>query len=344
MRLALNLVVCLLVCVELAIAQDELREWIDDTGIHKTRAALVTIHDDKVELRLENGQILTVPIVRLSTADVDYIRRQAPITNSIGMKLVLIPKGTFTMGSPTDEVGRSEDETQHEVTISQNFYLGAYEVTQTQYQEVMGENPSLFKQPRNPVEQVSWEDAVEFCKRMSELPAEKAAGRVYRLPSEAEWEYACRAGSTTKYNFGDDNRHLGSFAWQRDNSKFKPHSVGQKQPNAWGLYDMHGNVWEWCADWYREYPSGAVSDPLGPLDGSGRVYRGGGWGNDANYCRTAGRSRGAPSFRFNAGGFRVALNPTSQVPLEPGKADGAEGSGASTQGRSAEQQPKIPPP
>jgi formylglycine-generating enzyme required for sulfatase activity len=165
-----------------------------------------------------------------------------------------------------------------------------------------------------PVEQVSWEDAVEFCKKLSDLPEEKKAGRKYRLPTEAEWEYACRAGSKAAYSFGENSKTLGDYSWFGGNSGPQPHPVGEKKANAWGLYDMHGNVWEWCSDWYDEYPKGAVSDPSGPSEGSFRVFRGGGWSAGAAYCRSAGRSGGVPSFRFSGdGGFRVALS-SSGIP------------------------------
>ncbi len=193
------------------------------------------------------------------------------ITNSIGMKLVLIPKGTFQMGSPIEEAGADNDEHLHQVTISKDYYLGVTEVTQGQYKKVMGVNPSRFQRlafasdsSMYPVESVSWEDAVEFCKRLSELPEENKAGRVYRLPTEAEWEYACRAGSKTAFYFGDDLELIGAYAWHAANSGGRTHPVGEKKPNAWGLHDMHGNVWEYCSDWFDDYPEGAVTDPVGP--------------------------------------------------------------------------------
>jgi formylglycine-generating enzyme required for sulfatase activity len=264
------------------VAQEGLREWVDSTGKFKTMAELVVIGDESVDLKLESGEVRTIPLNLLSSTDQDFVKKRKAdkakmgedaatgpppplkeITNSIGMKLVLIPKGTFTMGSPENEAGRIEDEGEHQVTISRDYYLGVYEVTQEQYEQVMGTNPSYFqgdhvaeRDPKtgvvkeidssnHPVEQVSWEDAVEFCERLSELPEEKAAGRVYRLPTEAEWEYACRAGTNTKYSFGDDEGQLGDYAWFEANSG-GTHPVGQKQPNAWGLYDTHGNVFEWC--------------------------------------------------------------------------------------------------
>ena len=251
------------------------------------------------------------------------VRAQSPktITNSIGMELVLIPKGTFQMGSPIEEEGGADDEEQRQVTISQDYYLGVTEVTQGQYEKVMGTNPSYFRKralrksdtSMHPVEQVSWEDAVEFCKKLSDLPEEKKAGRVYRLPTEAEWEYACRAGSKTVYSFGESSESLGDYAWFNGNSNEQTHPVGEKKANPWGLYDIHGNVWEWCSDWYGEYPKGAVSDPVGPREGSDRVIRGGGWVRGEALCRSANRGNDAPAGRGNDGGFRLALN-SSGIP------------------------------
>ena len=232
------------------------------------------------------------------------------ITNSIGMKLVLIPAGTFTMGSPVGEVGRLSDEMQHEVTLSKSYFLGVYEVTQDQYGKVMGNNPSLFKGAKNPVENFSWDDAVSFCKKLSEMPEEKAAGREYRLPTEAEWEYACRAGSSKAYSFGETAESLGEYAWFGVGSAVTTHPVGEKKANRWGLYDMHGNVWEWCQDWFGIYPTGAVTDPQGPNGGLWRVSRGGGWCIDAGRCRSANRGRNNPSNGNASYGFRLALSPS----------------------------------
>jgi formylglycine-generating enzyme required for sulfatase activity len=251
------------------------------------------------------------------------VRAQSPkeITNSIGMKLVLIPKGTFQMGSPIDEEGADDDEAQHQVTITKEYYLGVTEVTQGQYEKVMGANPSHFQKrdirksdsSMYPVESVSWKDAVEFCKKLSELPEEKKVDRVYRLPTEAEWEYACRAGGKTAYSFGESSKSLGEYAWFDGNSNGQTHPVSEKKANAWGLHDMHGNVWEWCSDWYGKYPKGSVSDPTGPKKGSIRVYRGGSWFNvDAN-CRSAVRNWFTPEDRLYSIGFRVALS-SSVIP------------------------------
>jgi len=224
------------------------------------------------------------------------------VTNSIGMKLRLIPAGEFMMGSPATESDRADRETRHPVSITKPFYLGVTEVTQEQYQKVMGKNPSQFKGPQNPVEKVSWTDAVEFCRKLSAMPAEKTAGHVYRLPTEAEWEYACRAGTATAYGFGDDRSGLGVYGWVGGEST---HPVGGKKPNAWGLYDMHGNVWEWCQDWYGDYPSGSATDPTGATSGSHRVSRGGSWISIARSCRSARRNGSTPEVRSNGLGFRV---------------------------------------
>ena len=178
------------------------------------------------------------------------------------------------MGSPAIEAGREPTETQHEVTITNSYYLGAFEVNQDQYEKVMGDNPSHFKGGKNPVDHVYWQEAVYFCKTLSKLPEEKAAGRVYRLPTEAEWEYACRAGSTTAYSFGDNAQRLSEYAWFGDVPGGKTHPVGEKKPNRWGLYDMHGNVSEWCRDWYGPYASFAETNPDSPDLGVARKVPG----------------------------------------------------------------------
>jgi len=213
------------------------------------------------------------------------------------MKFKPILGGTFTMG---------EDGESHQVTLTKPFELGVYAVTQEQYENVMGKNRSKFKGPRNPVEQVSWDDAVEFCRRLSELPAEKSEGYVYQLPTEAEWEYACRAGTKTKYSFGDSESELVDYAWYVENSGMTTHPVGGKKPNPWGLYDMHGNVFEWCQDWHGDYRRGSVTDPSGASLGSVRVYRGGSWKVRllSGLCHSANR-RGTPGRRRHDLGFRV---------------------------------------
>ncbi|MBI5723299.1 MAG: formylglycine-generating enzyme family protein [Planctomycetes bacterium] len=225
--------------------------------------------------------------------------------NKVTMKLVLIPAGKFKMGSLEDEKGRIKDEgPQREVAISNPFYLGIYEVTQEQYEQVMGKNPSQFKAPANPVDSVPWADAVEFCKELSQK-----AGKTVMLPTEARWEYACRAGSKTRFCYGDDENKLDDYAWYDKNSGNKTHPVGQKKANDWGLYDMHGNVWEWCSDWYADsYENVKNEDPQGPDSGTRRILRGGGWSGTVYFCRSATR-RGwsLPSSRSSYFGFRVVV-------------------------------------
>jgi formylglycine-generating enzyme required for sulfatase activity len=217
------------------------------------------------------------------------------------MEFVLIPAGTFMMGSPdSDPDAFPIEKPVHQVTLSQAFYLGKYPVTQAQWEAVMGTNPSQFKGADRPVENVSWDDVQAFMQKLSE----REGGDHYRLPTEAQWEYACRAGSSTRYHFGDDAAQLGNYAWYYQNSDNQTHPVGQKQPNAWGLYDMHGNVWEWVQDWYGAYTSNPVTDPISPTSGARRVFRGGDWGNAARYVRAANRSAYEPGNRVGDLGFR----------------------------------------
>jgi formylglycine-generating enzyme required for sulfatase activity len=227
-------------------------------------------------------------------------------TNSIGMEFILIPAGSFTMGADKNFEDADDDEMpQHRVTIGKPFYLGKYEVTQAQWTVVMGNNPSKFKGRDNPVEEVSWEDAQAFIKRLNQ----KEGHNRYRLPTEAEWEYAARAGTTGAYSFGDDANSLGRYAWYLDNSGKKTHPVGRKEANAWGLCDMHGNVREWVLDWFDDYSSAGTPDPGEPSPGGSRVYRGGGWKDCARLCRAASRSWGVPDACRGDLGFRLALSP-----------------------------------
>ena len=221
-----------------------------------------------------------------------------PIGKGVKMDFVLIPPGTFTMGS---EMPWSKPA--HEVTISKPFYLGVYEVTQAQWKALLVDNPSNSRGDNLPVENVSWEDCQTFLAQLNEM-----FGGVFtfRLPTEAEWEYACRAGSKTIYTFGNDRATFKEYAWYNENSENKTHPVGQKKPNAWGLYDMHGNVSEFCADWYeRYYLAAAATDPTGPTTGTVRILRGGSWLDKPWYCRSAGRLCQAPSVRRANTGLRV---------------------------------------
>ena len=257
----------------------------------------------------------------------EYLQTDVVVTHSVGMELMLVPPGEFQMGGDkrAGEEAREfktnarkflAEYPQHAVRITQPFYLGAHEVTQGEWEQVMGTRPWSGDENAKEGEEyaamkVSWDDAQAFCERMS-----RREGLAYRLPTEAEWEYACRAGTITRYSFGDDPSHLKDYAWYNDNAREKgeeyAHGVGQKQPNPWGLYDMHGNVWEWCADWYSDdYYSqgtkGPMDDPQGPVHGSSRVYRGGSVSSAARSCRSAFRSMGMPASRSYLLGLRVAV-------------------------------------
>jgi formylglycine-generating enzyme required for sulfatase activity len=234
--------------------------------------------------------------------------------------MVKIPAGSFLMGTEETEVIRlcKEYETdsykcempQHQVKL-QEFYLGKYPVTQEQYQAVMGNNPSNFQDnPKNPVENVSWDDAQEFCQKLNDK-----TGKKYRLPTEAEWEYACRAGTQTRFYFGDDAAKLGDYGWYHENSGSKTHPVGQKKPNDWGLYDMSGNVWEWCEDpWHDSYadkPENIKNNGnviWSSSNTSLRVRRGGSWGSNSRICRSADRLRLNADVRAHAFGCRMAVS------------------------------------
>jgi formylglycine-generating enzyme len=235
------------------------------------------------------------------------------LANAVGMSFVLIPAGTFQMGSPADEPGHRVNEGPvHEVIASKPFYLGVYPVTQAQYLAVAGRNPSRFTAANDggldhPVEMVTWDDAVAFCRLLSDRHEERSAGRTYRLPTEAEWEYACRAGTATAFGHGATfTAGQGTF----DAAKEGTTPVTRFPASAWGLHDTHGNVWEWCADWYHEgyYRASPLRDPPGPSEGKLKVLRGGGWRNQAAACRAAYRNALAPHQKDSATGFRVVLD------------------------------------
>ena len=226
------------------------------------------------------------------------------LRNSLGMEFVLIPAGSFLMGSTGSPEGDDDERPIHEVRISHPFYLGKYPVTQGQCEAVTENNPSHFKGDANrPVENISWKDVQAFLRRLNE----KEGGAFYRLPTEAEWEYAARAGSTTAYCFGDDESQLGEYAWYAVNSNFTTHPVGQLKPNPWGLYDMHGNVFEWVQDWYQEdyYKSTSLQDPQGPEDGMLKIIRGGAWSFNGKRARLPNRDGGDPEVRSFSFGFRL---------------------------------------
>ena len=222
------------------------------------------------------------------------------IVNSTGMKLAYIPAGTFEMGSPPEEKGRQDDELQHVVKLTRAFRIGVTEVTQSQWRAVMGSVRSNFSGDNLPVEKVSWRDSVEFCEKLS-----AKEGKSYRLATEAEWEYACRAGATGRFSGSGEIDEMG---WYDGNSEGRTHQVGTKKPNAWGLYDMHGNVSEWCIDYYTpDYPDVMVVDPNGASEGKYRVVRGGSWGYFSRSCRCAARSSFPASYQLKQTGLRVVI-------------------------------------
>ena len=240
-------------------------------------------------------------------------------------RLLLIEAGTFIMGSPEDEEGRSGDEIEHEVRLTRDFYLAEMEVTQAEWVQLMRGNPSRFGDcAQCPVEQVPWYEVVDYCNARSlqeglDLAYEVRGSRVswdesangYRLPTESEWEYACRAGSVTAFYNGPitdtscDDSSLDAIGWYCGNAT-RTHEVGEKLPNAWGLYDMSGNVYEWCWDAYGAYPAGPITDPKGQGSGTMRVMRGGLWNSSASFCRSAYRSRASAGYGYYSIGFRVA--------------------------------------
>ena len=258
---------------------------------------------------LTNAPMQFLPDPTSSNAATRFYRVMVP------MDMVWIQPGTFTLGSPTNEVDRDPDEgPQMAVTISQGVWMSKYLVTQTNFATVITNWPNYLGDSNNPVTAVTWSDATNYCAKLTQL--DRAAGRIpsnwaYRLPTEAEWEYACRAGTATRFSYGDDPGYtnLAQYAWYHDNGGYQTHPAGQKLPNPWGLYDMAGNVWEWCQDWYSAYPGGSVTDPQGPATGTRHVLRGGGYYSYGHYCRSAFRNFPDPLTWTFAFGFRVVLAP-----------------------------------
>ncbi len=254
-------------------------------------------------------------------ASVHGVDRRSPfpfaereLAPGISMRLRWVPPGRYPMGSPNDEKGRQEDEVLHWVTLSRGFWLGEAPCTQAEWEAVMGKNPSRFKdhavprRARRPVEMVNWEDCEGFCARLNE----RYPGMGARLPTEAEREYACRAGTASAYNDGSEctepegrDLALRELGWFAGNSGGRTHDVKGLRPNAWGLYDMHGNVLEWCSDWHAVHSEEEQRDPLGPAEGRTRSIRGGSWNSSARNCRSALRDSNFPVVRYSALGFRL---------------------------------------
>jgi len=231
------------------------------------------------------------------------------LENAIGMKLVSIPAGEFDMGQAS---GESDEKPVHRVQITKPLFMGMHEVTNAQWNRVVGEIPSKWRDDSRPVEQVSWADAARFCQALSAMPEELKAERMYRLPTEAEWEYACRAGTPPQSAYGNNKSQLDDYGWYTANSGGATHPVGQKLANPWGLYDMHGNVAEWCSDWTGgKYAEGVVKDPVGPPNGHSRVARGGGYNDTKTDCRAADRAGFNPTATVAVVGFRVVMVPSN---------------------------------
>ncbi|QDU97664.1 SUMF1/EgtB/PvdO family nonheme iron enzyme [Lignipirellula cremea] len=298
-------------------------DWLEDRG--DPRGELVRLrHGLTRSIEVEGRAGKESRLQELLAAGVEPITPTR--TNSIGMKLSLIPPGKFLMGSPASEKNRMEWEDQVAVTLTRAFYLGETEVTQAQWKAVMGAEPwrddddDFQEGPEYPATYVSWDDAVAFCRNLTKQ--EHSAGRLaqgwrYALPTEAQWEYACRAGTTTAYSFGDDPALLGDYAWFIENAwdlgEEYAHEVRLKKPNAWNLYDMHGNACEWCADYWhhREIPNlSPQSDPTGPTEDLGRVLRSGCGYKEAHYCRSSFRDGTLPTDRGDSLTFRLAAIPT----------------------------------
>ncbi|MBN2308414.1 MAG: formylglycine-generating enzyme family protein [Candidatus Hydrogenedentes bacterium] len=236
-----------------------------------------------------------------------------PVTTASGVEMVLLPGGTFSMGDNDGEV----DEPEHRVTVSP-FYIDAHEVTQSEYERVMGENPSKVKGDKNPVEQIRWSDAVRYCNARSRQEGLEPAYDLknwtcrfdvdgYRLPTEAEWEYACRAGTDSAYSFGDGEAALPQYGWFERNARGKPRPTGTRKPNPWGLHDMHGNLWEWCNDFYQVdyYANSPDTDPRGPASGEKKVLRGGCWNSTPDACRAAYRYNEDPAYTDACFGYDI---------------------------------------
>lgn len=255
-----------------------------------------------------------VPTSEAHPAALSSPRTNEALTIDLGsdakLELLWIPPGEFMMGSLADEAGRHENEgPQHRVRISKGFWMGKYVVTQGQWELIMGNNPSYFRSAGSnaPVEYVSWNECQVFLQKLNQRPDTSGHPIRARLPTEAEWEYACRAGTTTRYGTGDEAADCDRAGWSAGNSGRTTHPVGEKQANAWGLFDMHGNVWEWCQDWYGDYAAEAATDPAGPATGACRVVRGGAWTYSAGDCRSAYRGNSVPEGAGWVSGFRVVV-------------------------------------
>ena len=284
------------------------------------------LNSKQIQIRLEIGPDLSLACGWIKSFEQTGLKAAAHVQKGLEdaslaslhvEDMVWISPGEFPLGSFTEEYGRDRDEgPQTQMVIDRGFWIGKHEVTQKEYRQTMEVNPSIFtSNSQLPVERVNWQEAMEYCARRTKLEQDSGAipsGAAYRLPTEAEWEYACRAGTTTRFSFGDDKNlfQLGNYAWFMDNSDSSTHPVGTKQPNSWGLYDMHGNVWEWCLDcWDGGYPGKRTTNVVTQAKGALRVARGGSWLYDWRAARSANRDEYGRLNRCSDVGFRVVLAP-----------------------------------
>jgi len=331
-------------------AKEPIRTWTSADG-RTIEARFIDEKKGEVRIHRTDGRVFNIPLDNFSEDDRKYVKSLAVakpspstdpkddvegtdskpnyfIKSALDLEMIWVEPGTFTMGSPKREVGRMGNETQHEVTLTKGFYLGKYEVTQEQYEKVMGKNPSRFKGNKLPVEMVSWNDAVTFCEALTKMELQNNYGRddysenkintgswEFNLPTEAQWEYACRAGTTTAYSWGDtiSTSDANYNNTNRYPLKGRTTNVGSYKANPWGFFDMHGNVWEWTADLYGNYPKSSVIDPRGPSHDSARVTRGGSWYHSSSNPRSASRSYGNPRPTIGILGFRVAFQQVEQT-------------------------------
>ena len=306
-----------------AAIEDQTRVQITYTNFNGNRTKRTIrprqwVHGDKFtaycELRKQERQFRVSRIVdcHLVSNRVSFAGSRAGEARTIsGIEMVWNPPGDFLMQDPEDETIQSGKDLTHHVTLSHGFWLAKYPCTHGQWESVMGNNPCTFEtSPRLPVAMLNWGECREWLEKMNQ--SHPISGGKWEFPTEAQWEYACRAGSTTNFCFGDSSTELEDYAWYRKNSDNRKQSVGQKKPNAWGLYDMAGLVFEWCIDWYGDYPEGPVTDPVGADSGADRVLRGGCWCSTASLCQSGARFKGSPGLRYNYIGFRAAMIPSGE--------------------------------
>jgi formylglycine-generating enzyme required for sulfatase activity len=302
-----------------AFGEEQVFRGLTSADGQKIYVEVITINEnDAIVVRVKDGKKFKMPYSLLSQKDKDWFKEKLSLPRSnqaftvpvVGVEMLWVRPGTFEMGS--------YEYTRHTVTLTDGYWLGKHEVTQSQWQKVMGSNPSRFKGVDRPVESVSWTEVTSFCDKLTaseRMAGRLSAGMAYQLPTEAQWEYACRAGTKTAFSFGNSLTARQANIWpllQSTSTWASSTGVGKYLANGWGFHDMHGNVSEWCADWYGDYPAGAARDPVGPAVGSNRVGRGGSWLNTAYGARSANRGGNGPASSYYNLGFRLSLRPASK--------------------------------